>query len=509
MLGNSIMQLHYFSKVLSVLLLALFLINCGNEEPSGKTSDQQVTQTEGVVARVGDEVITFSQLNTMLNSSAMVGLSIPALGTPERNQVMITLLDKVISANLLYLDAKKQGADRLTSYVSDMKKFEDAVLVTMYRSDVLIGDVPVSEEEVIAYYNSNISPETELNDDTKLAIEAMIRKQRFTELKNSMRERLRAGTDIKINEDVLSIKSDDGRSDSDIVASIADKRITWGDVKVPMRGADHRASQAEFYLDNDEERLARLQEYIDNTLMADKAYEAGMNKVPEFIERTAEYRKTRLINVHRSNLIKKWQPSDDELKTAFVDNMDKISIPETRKVQMVVVASKEEAESIKSEIDSGKITMFQAAQQYSLDPNAKITLGEMGWVSQGTGFKELDDFTFNLEPEVVSDPVESPAGWHLVKVLDVNDAQFQSFDDPQVRNLTLRLYMQQKFNDYVVELRKNQFEVAVFEDELNRNFQKEADYIAALTLKSKEQGSVTEQRIEDMQKWMPKALPAE
>ena len=47
----------------------------------------------------------------MLNSSAMVGLSIPALGTPRRNQVIYTLLDKVISANLLYLDAKKNGAD--------------------------------------------------------------------------------------------------------------------------------------------------------------------------------------------------------------------------------------------------------------------------------------------------------------------------------------------------------------------------------------------------------------
>ena len=50
-----------------------------------------------------------------------------------------------------------------------------------------------------------------------------------------------------------------------MVATIGDKRITWGDVKVQMRGADYRATLAEFYVDNDEERLARLQEYIDNT----------------------------------------------------------------------------------------------------------------------------------------------------------------------------------------------------------------------------------------------------
>ncbi len=500
-----------FFKLISTLFITLsfagLLAGCSNDEAAQQSS--KVTGGEGVIARVGDEVITFNELRTMLNSSAMVGLSIPALGTPRRNKVMTTLLDKVISANLIYLDAKKKGTDRQTVYVSDMEKFEDAVLVTMYKSNVLIGDIPVSEEEVIAFYNSSISPESELNDDSKLAIEAMIRKKRFTELRDSMRERLRAGTEIKIHEDVLSTDADIGRSDADVVATFADRRITWGDVQVQMRGADYRASLAEFYLDNDEERLLRLQEYIDNTLMADKAIAAGMKEDPEFVRRTAEYRKTRLINVHRNSLVRSWTPSDDDLKSYFVDNMDKISVPEARKVQMVVVATKEEAATIKADIDSGKITMFKTAQDYSLDPNAKRTLGDMGWVSQGTGFTELDEFTFNLEPEVISDPVESPAGWHLVKVLDVNDAQLQNFDDQQTHQATLRLYMQKKFNDYVVDLRQNQFDVAVYDSELNKHFQKEADFIAELTLKSKEQDSVTKQRLKELQKYITPPPPPE
>ncbi len=90
----------------------------------------------------------------------------------------------------------------------------------------------------------------------------------------------------------------------------------------------------------------------------------------------------------------------------------------------------------------------------------------------------------------------------------MNDAQYQNFDDPQVRNLTLRLYMQKKLNDYVVDLRQNHFEVAVYEAELNKHFQKEADYIAALNVKAQQQGSVTKQRVEDMQKWIAKP-PAE
>ena len=69
-----------------------------------------------------------------------------------------------------------------------------------------------AQTEVQAFYESSISPDNELDDDLKLAIEAKIRKQRYIELKNSMRERLRAGTEITIDEKVLSPRYDDQRS---------------------------------------------------------------------------------------------------------------------------------------------------------------------------------------------------------------------------------------------------------------------------------------------------------
>ena len=92
-----------------------------------------------VIARVGDQAITFGEINTMLNSSAVVGLSIPALGTPERDTVRITLLDKFISANLLYLDALKQGVDKDPLYQKAVSRFSDAILAGRYRDLHLAG----------------------------------------------------------------------------------------------------------------------------------------------------------------------------------------------------------------------------------------------------------------------------------------------------------------------------------------------------------------------------------
>lgn len=505
------MQQQTVLKLTTTLFLSitLLLAGCSDDKPkeqSAKVATEQAAES-GMIARVGDQVITFGELNTMLNSSAMVGLSIPALGTPERRTVIITLLDKLISANLLYLDAKAKGTDRLTSYAEDIDRFEDAILASLYKNNILIGDIQVGETDLLHYYNTQTSKEAELTDDVKLAIESIIRKQKLEALKANMRERLRESVEVVINDKVLDPEYDDKRSDADVVASYDAQRITWSQVKNLMKGADQRAAGATFYIDNDEERLKRLERYIDNAIMAMKGRSAGLEQDPTFIKRTTEYRKTRLINEHRKGLIHNWNPSEDELKTYFVENMDSIVVPERRKLQMVVVATKEEADSVKAQINNNEITMFQAAQQYSIDPNAKRTLGEMGWVSQGSGFEGLDEFTFNLEPELVSEPVESPAGWHLVKVLDVVDAQFENIDDPQTRERTFRAYMKDRFNDYVVDLRQNHFEVAVYDDELTRQLQKEADFIAELNKKAQKEGSVTEQRVEDMQKWITKPTP--
>jgi hypothetical protein len=178
----------------AVLLLALAASPvCAEATDKAEDSASEPEAGSGVIARVGDQAITYGELSTMLNSSAMVGLSVPALGTPERNKVMITLLDKAISANLLYLDGKAAGTDKAEPYTSDLQRFEKAILASLYESKVLIGDLPVSEDEVQSFYASSISPQTELDEDVKLAIEAKLRKQKLEALRATQRERLREG----------------------------------------------------------------------------------------------------------------------------------------------------------------------------------------------------------------------------------------------------------------------------------------------------------------------------
>jgi len=468
--------------------------------PQGEVSDG----TSGVVARVGDEVITFAQLNTMLNSSAIVGLSVPAVGTTERNQVRVALLDKMISANLLYLDALKQGVDKDPAYQADVTNFSNALLASLYRDRQLVGNIEITDEEVHAFHESAMAPGTELTDDVRMAIEASLRKEKFKAGTANMRQRVREGVDLVIEEGVLDAAIDEQRKDSDVMATMDGEVITWGQMK-PVLLAINRKSElmsGGLGIDTTEERFEKLNKIIDNHIMARKAREAGLEQDPIYQSRLAEFRKTRLVNLHREDVIHELEPSDEEIRAYYADNRDRIAVRERRKVQMVVLKTREEAEDIKKRIEEGLLTIHQAAQDYSIDPNAKKTLGDMGWVTQGTGFPELDAETFALLPDELGGPVESPAGWHLVKVLDMRDPQLVSIEDENTRKVTRRMMIRERLNEYEVGLRKNDFTVAVYADQLDRAFKDEADWVIGLSEKAQQPASLTEQRVEELKKFM-------
>ena len=87
----------------------------------------------------------------------------------------------------------------------------------------------------------------------------------------------------------------------------------------------------------DEARREALEHEIDLRIMVQKAKAAGLENDPLYQKRMKEYRKTLLINLHREQLTKTMEPSDEELKAYYEANRQRFMVPEARKVQMVVV----------------------------------------------------------------------------------------------------------------------------------------------------------------------------
>jgi peptidyl-prolyl cis-trans isomerase C len=249
-------------------------------------------------------------------------------------------------------------------------------------------------------------------------------------------------------------------------------------------------------------RLAALQNEIDKRLMAQKAREAGLDRDPLYLVRLNEFQKTRLVNLHRQNLAQEKEPSNEQLKAYYEANRYAIMQVEMRKTQDVLLKTREEAEALKARIETGELTMYQAAADFSIAPGAKQQLGEVGWVAAGRAQPAIDEVIFKLAPGEIGGPVESPEGWHLLKVLDVKEAKFDNFDDEETRKLARRRYIHDQLDTYVMDLRKNDFTVEVYQDNLVRLAQQEADMVGRLAEQAKQPGSKTEQRIEELQKLM-------
>jgi parvulin-like peptidyl-prolyl isomerase len=173
-------------------------------------------------------------------------------------------------------------------------------------------------------------------------------------------------------------------------------------------------------------------------------------------------------------------------------------VPEARKVQMVVVKSEQEARELKGKIESGEMTMYQAARDHSIDPGAKRNLGEIGWVTPGEGQPALDQATLVSAPKETAGPIETPAGWHLLRVTDVREVPYADLSQPGTRKRMRRAYIHEKLDASAMTLRRNDFEV--YEENLTRLAQTEADMVRRLAEQAAQPGSVTQQRLQELQR---------
>jgi peptidyl-prolyl cis-trans isomerase C len=91
---------------------------------------------------------------------------------------------------------------------------------------------------------------------------------------------------------------------------------------------------------------------------------------------------------------------------------------------------KQKLARIKSEIEHGTISFGAAANKYSEDPaNAGGAGGDLDYFSLNTGLiEEFTNVAFKLKKGMISDPVETPFGYHLIQVTDRKEGKEPDFE---------------------------------------------------------------------------------
>jgi peptidyl-prolyl cis-trans isomerase C len=93
---------------------------------------------------------------------------------------------------------------------------------------------------------------------------------------------------------------------------------------------------------------------------------------------------------------------------------------------------------IRKDILESKLTFAEAANKYSEDPATSGGAGgDLDYFTLNSGFlEEFADAAFKLRKGEISQPVETPFGWHLIQITDRKEGKLPDFEQNRLYILT-------------------------------------------------------------------------
>jgi peptidyl-prolyl cis-trans isomerase SurA len=153
-------------------------------------------------------------------------------------------------------------------------------------------------------------------------------------------------------------------------------------------------------------------------------------------QRRAAYQNRLIEKLRSEGKLKPVAPTEKEMKEYFEQQKSSLGTrPATVSFRQIVVTpvaspqakakTKAQADSIVLELRRGA-DFATAAKRFSQDPGSKEEGGSLNWFRRGVMVPEFERVAFSLKPGVISDPVESPFGYHIIQVERVQPAEVQA-----------------------------------------------------------------------------------
>lgn len=126
-----------------------------------------------------------------------------------------------------------------------------------------------------------------------------------------------------------------------------------------------------------------------------------------------EYRALTLVRLSPEDLLAEIAVPEEALQAEYEARLGEFEVPERRRLEQIVFADEAAAKAAAEKIVAGTAFADVARETNGGDP---ISLGT---VERDGVLPELADAAFAPAEGAVSDPVESPLGWHLIRVIEV------------------------------------------------------------------------------------------
>lgn len=133
------------------------------------------------------------------------------------------------------------------------------------------------------------------------------------------------------------------------------------------------------------------------------------------------------------------QITEDQLKTQYQANIQQYQVPNRVHVEHILLFTKgktdaevaeirKKAEDVLKQVKKGG-NFEELAKKYSEDPGSKDKGGDLGWIVEKQTVPEFEKAAFSLNKGQVSDLVQTVYGFHIIKVLDKENAHTKPLEE--------------------------------------------------------------------------------
>ncbi len=193
--------------------------------------------------------------------------------------------------------------------------------------------------------------------------------------------------------------------------------------RIPAKDENRKGNLLDQYLERE-----ALAEAISNSDVLDaELIEAELN----------EFRKEMLISRYFETYLKQ-QVTEESLKNFYAANANDFEVKKVHVAHILVRTKPNMSETERksklttiqeaySKVNSGQ-EFAKIAETYSEDKISAKKGGDLGWLKEGAIDAKFSDVAFSLKKGSVSEPFETPFGFHVVKLINEPKVIKRSFD---------------------------------------------------------------------------------
>lgn len=216
----------------------------------------------------------------------------------------------------------------------------------------------------------------------------------------------------------------------------------------------HPASEQKGIRESPDRMLSLLRRMLEAKAVANIARQEKFHERPDVKEQLGYIEDDFLSREYLKKVVMAGvKVTEEEMREYYRENEESLAAPEQVRVRQILIRTsssfteeekkktRERAQHVLDRLREGE-DFIRAVSKYSEDPDPEVRKsgGDLGFFTRGQMIEVIEDAAFSLKPGEISDLIETPFGFHIIRLEEYVEPKPRSFQE--VKDL-IRIRMEQ------------------------------------------------------------------